>query len=69
MVMTQTVTIDGNTITLTQQAYISESGDGYQAHGTDAQGNEYMVHWDIVADSDDESDACEWDKPTKAVKL
>lgn len=51
------------TITLTQQAYLQSDGndDWYQAVGVDAEGNEYMIKWEIVCpDAEDESDACDW---------
>ncbi|WP_232239208.1 hypothetical protein [Paenibacillus sp. FSL M8-0142] len=64
-----TYTIDGKEITLTQDAYI----DGlpgerpiYKAHGTDAQGNEYIVTWNVVdgwENIEDESEMCDWENP------
>jgi len=55
---------------LTQQAYLD--GDVYSAHATDKNGNEYMVHWEIIVDLDsitDESEACDWENPTYITKL
>lgn len=56
------ITIGSNQFTLTKQAYLD--GDMYSAHATSQNGNEYMLHWEIISDSDDESNACDWDHPT-----
>jgi|GEM_PF-2558253 len=65
----ETYTIDGKEITLTQDPFI----DGvvgerpiYKAHGTDDQGNEYIVTWNVVdnwENIEDESEMCDWDNP------
>lgn len=80
-----TVTHSGKTLTLTQQAYVSNNGtDGgvrYYAAAIDADGNEYMVAWDTTpawderlaandeSDSFDESEACDWDTPADIREL
>lgn len=42
----------------------------YQAEGTDEDGNEYTVFWDILPewDGDDAGYACDWDHPTAVVR-
>ena len=63
-----TVTTDGGVdVFLTQQAFITGNGttDWYQAHGVDADGNDYRVTWDCVdgyMEMDDESNCADWDK-------
>lgn len=49
--------------------YVMEGG-WYQADGTDADGREYTVFWDILPDWDndeDESGACDWEHPAAVV--
>ena len=54
-------------LTLKEEAYITGSNDDvyYLASATDADGNDYLVRWEIIVDDvdalDDESDACDWD--------
>ena len=69
------ITMNGKTITLTQDAYptggsfrvgteAKYTGDWYEAHAEDSDGNEYMVRWtDVDWDADDGADACDWDNP------
>ena len=67
-----TVTINSKTYTLTQDAYITGNGsrDYYRAHAVDADNNEYYIIWDIVdAESDDESNACEWENPSDIISI
>lgn len=60
---------EGKEITLVQEPYIDGvAGERpyYRAVGTDAEGNEYKVIWDVVdgwEDIEDESDMCDWDSP------
>ena len=70
-----TATVDGKTVTLTQNAYATGgsfpvpgggmyNGEWYEAHAVDSSGHEYIVCWtDCNGDSEDESDACDWDSP------
>lgn len=55
--------------TLTQEAYISDNGLTYEAHGLDENGDDLMVYWDIKVHTDDESDSCDWNHPSNIVKL
>ena len=67
-----TVTINSKTYTLTQDAYIDSDGsrDYYTAHAVDADNNEYYIIWDIVdAESDDESNACDWENPSDIISI
>lgn len=67
-----TVTHNSKTYTLTQDAYITGNGsrDYYRAHAVDADNNEYYIIWDIVdAESDDESNACDWKKPSDIISI
>lgn len=67
-----TVTHNGKTITLTQDAYITSNGsrDYYRAHAVDANQNEYYILWDIIdADCDDESNACDWSNPSDIISI
>lgn len=52
------VEINGLTINLTEQAYVSNYGtDGgvrYYAHGTDAEGNDYRVAWDLTPEREEQ---------------
>ena len=67
-----TVTHNGKTFTLTQDAYITSNGsrDYYRAHAVDANQNEYYILWDIIdADCDDESNACDWSNPSDIISI
>lgn len=51
--------------------YVMEGG-WYQADGTDADGREYIVLWDILPDwdnDDDQSGACDWEHPAVVLCL
>ncbi len=59
-----TVTLDGLTVTLTQDAYVSDDSETYEAHAADDEGNVYKVFWRVICtDTDDQSNCCDWDKP------
>ena len=72
---------EGTEIELTQDAYITsingqEGTEYYTAHAQDANGNEYMVNWEIIdywrdklEECDDESNLCDWDNPTDIKRL
>lgn len=74
----------GITIKLTQNAYIAgvPGEEHYEAAAVDADGNKYLVTWDIRpewqawADEQqaagyylDEGDACDWEHPASIVRL
>jgi hypothetical protein len=62
------ITVDGITVQLTQPAYISDSGDTYQANAEDVEGNLYHVYWDVVdSETGDQSAACNWETPSKII--
>lgn len=56
-------------LTLTQQAYPSDSGLTYQAHAVDNDANEYIVYWlaDLTINNGDE--CCDWDNPVSIKRL
>lgn len=70
-----TVEHGDKTLVLTQDAYPTSgsfpvpggatyTGDWYEAHAVDAGGTEYRVIWtDVDYETEDESDACDWDDP------
>lgn len=70
-----TVTFEGKTITLTQDPYIDGPADEhpiYKAHGTDENSAEYIVTWDVVdryEEITDESEMCDWDRPSGVLVL
>ena len=72
-----TVNYEGKDYTLTQEAYMAGTHDQphYEAHAVDADGNEYMVQWDVVdnwqeiAETGDQSDMCDWDNPASVEAL
>ena len=64
-----TVTHDGMTLWLRQQAYLAgPHGDAYYtAHAVDASGDRYVVRWEILEgreECEDASDVCDWDDYT-----
>jgi len=80
--MTQTVTFEGKEITLTQDAYLDGTHEAsyYQASGVDTDGNDVIVKWEIYehwlnedgslnGELEDESDACDWDKPVDVINV
>ena len=57
---------NGTVVHLIQDAYVSDCGTQYQASAEDMEGNVYVVRWDVICadeDLDDESNACNWNKP------
>ena len=54
-----------------ESSIFAMQGNWYEAPAKDDDGNEYLVMWDILDnwDSDDESDACDWDNPAAIVQL
>jgi hypothetical protein len=70
------VTFDGKTYNLTQDAYINNYLDRacYFASATGDDGETYRVRWEIRDEfeqmsNDDESEACDWDNPADVRKL
>lgn len=71
-----TVTFEGKTYTLTQDAYINNYLDRacYFASAADEEGNQYKVRWEIrdsfdAFSNDDESDACDWFNPADVRRI
>lgn len=70
------VTFNGKDYTLTQQPYVDgyDNNVRYYASAVDANGEEYKVAWKVKSNIDineieDESDACDWDKPVDVKKI
>ncbi len=67
-----TITFEGKTYTLTQDAYYFENRE-YTAKAVDADGREFQVYWTITNPDYDESewedDACDWDTPSRVEAL
>ncbi len=64
-----TVTFENNTYTLTQEAFVSDCGEQYQAHATNGD-DEFVVYWDVKqfdGGNDDvpEDELCDWENPSK----
>ena len=59
------VLFEGEEYELTQQAYYNEAtGDEYQAHAFDKNGEEFYVFWNIKnPEAEEEEDMCDWDNP------
>lgn len=69
-----TITFESKEYTLTQEAYMAGTHDAphFEAHAVDADGNEYMVQWDVRdnwREMDDQSDMCDWDNPASVDAL
>ena len=71
-----TITFDNNKIDLQQEAYITDDGTEYTALALDAEGEECHVFWAIYPeilsgesdDQGDQSNLCDWDKPTRVAR-
>lgn len=69
------VNVEGKTIELMQDPYIDGMPDErpiYKAHGKDEDGNEYVITWDVVdgyEEIEDESEMCDWNKPSGLMKI
>lgn len=70
-----TLNHNGQTLTLTQQAFLDCDGSNtgeryYSASAVDAYGNQYKIRWEIYQgfDGEDESDACDWEHPSRIVE-
>ena len=76
-----TVEHKGKTLELTQEAYPTSgsfpvpggetySGNWYEAHAVDADGNDYRVIWtEVDRDREDASEACDWDNPDYVLEV
>lgn len=53
----------GFILTLQQDPYLDGTFDKpvYRASAKCEHDCDYMVEWDVITDSDDESDCCDWD--------
>lgn len=61
-----TVEFENKEYELTQDAYYSNGNEGYyQAAAEDAEGNVYMVYWEIQRPDADEEDCCDWNEPSR----
>ena len=65
------VLFEGEEYELTQQAYYNEAtGNEYQAHAFDKNGEEFYVFWDIKnPNAEEEEDMCDWDNPTRVSRI
>ena len=67
------VVFDDVKYSLVQSAYISDSGQHYQASAINAGGEEFTVLWNITSDDPenetDESNMCDWDVPVEVIAL
>lgn len=61
----------GGEYALTQNAHICDSGNQYQAIAVNESGEKFTVLWDVISDEPDnetdESNMCEWEKPSEIV--
>lgn len=70
-----TVEFEGKTIKTNQEPFIDGMSDEkpiYKAYGEDQEGNEYIITWNVVdhyEEIEDESEMCNWDKPSGLMKL
>ena len=61
---------EGTELKLTREAQVTGSSTDlhFSAPAKDVDGNDYSIRWDIIKDdfgaSDDDSDACDWEKYT-----
>jgi len=64
----QTIHTHEKSLTLQQEAYISDCGEYYQAQAKDTEGKEFLIKWPIInsdpENCDDESLMCDWGNPT-----
>lgn len=61
-----TVDYEGTELKIMQQPYLQGDGKGqwYEAIAEDAEGEEYMIRWEILENAEEceEEDACDWDE-------
>lgn len=58
------IEVEGREYRTTQDPYINDDGSQYQAHAVDVDNNEYIIVWEVTnAETEDESEACNWDEP------
>jgi hypothetical protein len=64
------VTVNGTELRTTQNPYVSDDGEFYNAHAVDQDNNEYQLTWVVTNhDTDDESETCDWDLPSGVLTL
>ncbi|AOY11826.1 hypothetical protein BGL48_11960 [Salinivibrio sp. SS3] len=65
------VEFEGGEYALTQNAHICDSGNQYQAIAVNENGENFTVLWDVISDDPDnetdESNMCDWEKPSEIV--
>lgn len=55
---------EGKILKTTQDPSVSDNGDQYTAPAIDAEGNGYILAWEVInEETTDESEACNWDSP------
>lgn len=68
---------EGKELKTTQDPYLdlyrsfvdAPDQDAYQAHAIDESENEYVIYWEILNNSEDESDRCDWVNPMQVIEL
>lgn len=62
------IKLNGTTLILDQNAFMTAEGDAFCALAHDANENKYMIRWDVLSDWDgvDGGSACDWDNPAGA---
>lgn len=58
------IEVEGKELRTTQDPHVSDDGNQYIAEALDAEGNTYLVTWEVIDhETTDESSACDWDHP------
>lgn len=56
---------NGKELRTIQDPHITDDGAQYVANALDAEGNEYIITWEVTNyETTDESESCDWDNPT-----
>ncbi|MCE3203399.1 hypothetical protein [Paenibacillus sonchi] len=58
------IEVERKELRTTQDPHVSDDGNQYIAEALDAEGNTYLVTWEVIDhETTDESSACDWDNP------
>ncbi|MGG0029516.1 hypothetical protein ABEX92_16780 [Bacillus safensis subsp. osmophilus] len=57
----------------TQNPYVNDEGTQYEATAINRDNEQVLIEWEITYQDyknlEDESDACDWDNPSKVIRL
>lgn len=67
------VSFEGVEYRTTQNPYVNDEGTHYEATAINKDNEQVLIEWEITHQDyknlEDESDACDWDNPSRVIRL